>query len=107
LEWKCILEAHVPFYLQLSDEDRNELEGHIEVFMAEKIFEGCAGLEVTEEMKVSIAAQACLLLLHRKTDYYPGLQSILVYPSTFEVPTNRYVGSGIVEERRRVLAGEA
>jgi hypothetical protein len=41
------------------------------MFLAEKRFEGCGGLEITEEMKVCIAAQACLLLLHRETDCYP------------------------------------
>ena len=45
--------------------------------------EGCGGLELTDEIRLTIAAQACLLLLHRETDYYPQLSAILVYPSTY------------------------
>jgi len=51
--------------------------------MEEKQFEGCDGLVITDEIRVAIAAQACLLLLHRDTDYYPDFKSILVYPSTY------------------------
>ena len=55
------------FFRRLSAADQAELLGHIQVFLAEKRFEGCAGLEVTDEMRVVIASQACLLLLHRKS----------------------------------------
>ena len=81
-EWSRILQEAFPLYSRLPEADRKELEGHIQVFLAEKKFEGCGGLELSEAMKVCIAAQACVLLLHRDTDYYPGLRSILVYPST-------------------------
>lgn len=105
--WSLILEDRFPIYLRLPVEDRNELQGHIQVFLAEKRFEGCGGLEMTEEMQVCIAAQACLLLLHRETDYYPHLRSILVYPTTYFVKTTRHVGSGIMEERHDSRLGEA
>jgi hypothetical protein len=53
---------------------------------------------VTDEIRITIAAHACMLLLHRKTDYYPGLKSILVYPSAYVVPdVHRLVGDMIVE----------
>jgi hypothetical protein len=106
-EWRRILESHCPFYEGLPDPDRRELEGNIQVFLAEKRFEGCGGLELNDEIRVSIAACACLLLLHRDTDYYPSLRTVLVYPSTFVVPTTRHVGSGVMEESHRVLAGES
>jgi Mlc titration factor MtfA (ptsG expression regulator) len=105
--WSSILEDHFPLYARLPDEDRKELQGHIQVFLAEKRFEGCGGLEITEEMKVCIAAQACLLLLHRETDCYPSLRSILVYPSTYSVKTTRHVGAGVMEERQDSRLGEA
>ena len=60
-----------------------ELQGLVQVLLAEKIFEGCGGLVLTDEIKVTIAAQACLLLLHRDTDIYPKLTTILVYPSAY------------------------
>jgi Mlc titration factor MtfA (ptsG expression regulator) len=105
--WSCILEDSFPIYARLPEEDRKELQGHILVFLAEKSFEGCGGLKLTEEMKVCIAAQASLLLLHRDTDYYPGLRSVLVYPTTYFVKTTRHVGGGIMEERHDSRLGEA
>jgi Mlc titration factor MtfA (ptsG expression regulator) len=79
--------------------------GHIHVFLAEKHFEGCGGLEITEEIHVTIAAQACLLLLHRKTDYYPRLITILVYPSGYQAYENRYVEGQVWEEGWHALLG--
>ncbi len=105
--WSRILEAHCPFYHRLPKEDQRELQGHIQVFLAEKNLEGCGGLVMTDEMRVCIAAQACLLLLHRKTDYYPGLRSILVYPSTYFVKMTRHLGSGVLEEGHYARLGEA
>jgi MtfA peptidase len=102
-----ILEERFPLYARLPEEDRKELQGHVQVFLAEKKFEGCGGLEINDEMKVCIAAQACVLLLHRATDYYPGLRSILVYPSTYVVKTTRHAGAGVVEERHDSRLGEA
>ena len=81
-EWRAVLERSFPLFARLPKSDQEELQGHIQVFVAEKNFEGCGGLRITDEMKVVIAAQACLLLLHRQTDYYPMLQSILVYPGS-------------------------
>ncbi len=106
-EWSRILELTCPFFRQLSKADREELQGHIQVFLAEKNFEGCGGLEITDEMRVCIAAQACVLLLHRETDFYPGLHSILVYPSTYFGKATTHLGSGIMEETQDARAGEA
>lgn len=96
-----------PLFARLSAADQRELEGHIQVFLAEKAFEGCGGLVLTDEMKVMIAAQACLLLLHRRTDYYPGLQSILVYPCSYSVETKHYSDHGVVTEGRASRLGES
>src|ERR1051326_6259494 len=70
-ESREFLEKFVPLFRRLPVEDKAELEGHIQVLLAEKNFEGCAGLSLTLEMKLTVAAQACVLLLHRETDYYP------------------------------------
>src|ERR1039458_3978736 len=64
-EWRKIIEMRCLFYFQLPEHDRNEIEGHIQIFLAEKEFEGCDGLSLTDEIKVCVAAFACLLLLHR------------------------------------------
>jgi hypothetical protein len=97
-EWRAIAQRNLPIFRHLSAADQAELLGHVQVFVAEKHFEGCGGLELTEEIRVTIAAQACLLLVHRDTDYYPRLKSILVYPSGYTVPGERHIGGGLWEE---------
>jgi MtfA peptidase len=96
--WRAIAERNLPIFRRLPPADQTELLGHVQVFLAEKIFEGCGGLELTDEIRVTIAAQACLLLLHRDTDYYPTLTTILVYPSSYAVPVEEPVAAGIWEE---------
>ena len=81
--WAAILRKTLPPYKQLSKEQRAQLHHYIQIFVAEKNFEGCGGLVVEDEHRVTIAAQACLLLLNRSVDCYPRLQSVLVYPSTY------------------------
>jgi len=93
--WRAILERNLKIFTRLAADDQAELLGHTQVFLAEKHFEGCGGLELTDEIRVTIAAQACLLLLHRETDYYPELVSILVYPSGYTAVEERHVGGGI------------
>ena len=94
-EWRKILEQNLPVFTRLSLEDQSELLGHTKIFLAEKHFEGAGGLELTDEMRVTIAAQACLLLLHRDTDYYPELTSIIVYPSGYTAVEERHIGGGV------------
>jgi len=103
--WRVILKRNVPVFARLPSEDQNELLGHLHVFLAEKHFEGCGGLEITEEIRVTIAAQACLLLLHRKTDYYPRLITILVYPSSYQAYENRHLEGQVWEEGWHPLLG--
>ena len=106
-EWLAILERNVPLYRSLPPEDRRELQGHIQVFLSEKEFEGCGGLEMTDEIRVTIAAQACILLLHRETDYYPGLYTILVYPSAYVAQARKRSPGGFVTEGPEARLGEA
>lgn len=104
--WSAIIERNVPFFRRLSASDQTELLGHIRVFLAEKRFEGCAGLEVTDEIRVTIAAQACLLLLRRKTNYFPHLLTVLVYPSTYLVDEKRPLEGPVWEEGTMGRLGE-
>src|SRR5437763_1188726 len=97
-EWLKLIQRHVAFFPKLSANDRAELLGHIQVFLAEKRFEGCAGFAITGEVRVTIAAQACLLLLHRETDYFPHLLTILVYPLTYMVQEEHRIGEHVWEE---------
>lgn len=105
-DWVAHLEKNVVLYNRLPDELREELHGHIHVFLDEKGFEGCNDLEVTEEMRVTIAGLACLLLLNRETDYYPKLTSILVYPGAYLVDSPQK--DGVVEsDETQVRLGES
>ncbi|HEV3166335.1 MAG TPA: M90 family metallopeptidase [Isosphaeraceae bacterium] len=106
-EWTQIIQKNVPLFNRLPEPDQHELQGHIQVFLAEKSFEGCGGLELTDEIKVTIAAQACLLLLHRQDDDYPRLFSILVYPHAYVAKSFEPIGGGLVLEGQSARLGEA
>ena len=107
VEWIQTLEHNVPLYAKLPVELRNELHGHIQVFLAEKHFEGCQGLELTDEMRVTVAAQACILLLNRPTNYYRKLSSVLLYPSTYVATTYEKLGAGMHLEYDSERVGES
>ena len=85
--WRTVLRRRVPLLARLPADLQMQLKQHIQVFMAEKTFIGCAGLQVTEEMRLVVAAQACLLLLNRPdaADYFPKVREILLYPGAFVV----------------------
>ena len=105
-EWLKIIKRNVAFFERLSAADQVELLGRVQIFLAEKNFESCAGQEITDEVRLTIAAQACLLLLHRKTDYFPRLLTILVYPSTYLADEQRPITPDIWEEGKMHRAGE-
>jgi Mlc titration factor MtfA (ptsG expression regulator) len=90
----------------LPPDDRHEIEATSRVFLAEKSIEGAGGLEVTDEMRWTIAAQASLMLLHRDTDVFPQLDTVLVYPHGFVVDAVHRDGPVVIAgpERR---AGES
>ena len=85
-EWVTFVHTNVAHYCVLDDTERTELQAMIQVFLAEKHWEGCGGLDLTDEIRVTIAAQACLLQLGLTHDYYRNVQSILIYPSTVVSP---------------------
>jgi len=100
-----LLAAKVSWFSALPDEVRESLEGLMCAFLKEKRFEACGGLaEVTEEMRLVIASHACLLIAGRKGELYPGLWSILLYPSAFAVPDD---GEGTMSEEGEVRLGES
>lgn len=107
LKWKMLLDKRLPIYRRLPEALKQQLHGHIQVFLAEKQFVGCGGLTITIEIQVTIAAQACILLLNRPTHYYPDLDYILVYPSAFIVKREVSNAAGIHTLERQVLTGES
>ena len=84
--WRGHLKQHVPMYGKLTPDLRIRLEQSVQILIAEKHFEGCGGLELTDEIRVTIAGHAACLLLGRDFDYFSRLRTVLVYPSIFLVP---------------------
>lgn len=106
-EWRKIIQQRMPYFKQMPTDLQLQLKQHIQVFIAEKNFIGCNGIKITDEIRVTIAAQACLLLLNRKTDYYPKLKAILIYPSGFVKKQTERGVDGLQYTRQVALSGES
>ena len=105
--WLSIVESNLAIYNTLSDFQQKQLQGYMQIFLKEKQFIGCLGLQITEEMKVTIAAIACLLLFGDRKTYFPNLRSILIYPNAYIVNETIMSDRYIVEERRVARLGES
>ena len=87
--WEDIIRGNVAHYCLLTDAERAHLRALIQIFIAEKYWEGCGGLELTDEIRVTISAQACLLILNLPHNYYENVETIIVYPSTVVLPERK------------------
>ena len=105
--WHAIVEQNVALARGLSSDERERLLRLVQVFLADKHFEGCGGLVLTEEMKVTIAAEASLLLLHLEGPCYPTLRTVLVYPHEFVPKLARSPGTGEIAPPPARLMGES
>jgi MtfA peptidase len=106
-DWLTYLRNNVALYPLLTDVEEERLCNDLRVFIAEKNWEGCAGLIMADEMKVTIAAHACLLLLGIEHDYFSRVLSILVYPTAYRNPRSHINRVGLIEEDRTGRIGEA
>lgn len=104
--WRRILRRRVPLAARLPADQQLRLKKLMQVFLAEKPILGCQGLVVTDEMRVTVAALACLPLLGRARGFYPELRQVLLYPGAFVVDRPVNV-AGVQMEQRRALAGES
>lgn len=107
--WREMLASNVAHWKNLSQEERTKLEQLTQVFVEEKNWEGCGGLELTDEIRVTIAGLACLLVLSLEHDLYRNVQSILIYPSTVNTqPQLESVSQNLVLEKPAVpIVGQA
>jgi len=106
-QWHKIIQQRIPYFRQMPADLQLQLKQHIQVFLFEKEFVGCNGVEINDDIRITIAAQACLLLLNRKTNYYPKLQTILVYPRAFiKAQTKQNIG-GVQYTQKQILLGES
>jgi MtfA peptidase len=105
--WDEYLQGNVAFYSRLPPDNQKQLHDTLRVFAAERRWEGCGGLSITDEIKVTIAAQACLLLLGMVHDYFSQVSSILVYPSGFLIDDAYSVRPGVIHEEGVAAIGQA
>ncbi len=106
-DWQVTVHRRLPFLEKLSEAEQKQLQDMIKLFVAKKNFYGCGGLEINDEIRVTIAAEACLLLLNRKTGVYPTLKHILIYPSAFKVDRQQHNPDGTVSQMESGLLGES
>ncbi|MDH5544425.1 MAG: zinc-dependent peptidase [Gammaproteobacteria bacterium] len=106
-KWKNVLLTQWPLYREIPDLLKEGLHQRIQLFIQEKQFVGCDGFQITEEHRLLIAAQACLLVINKPYEYFDELKSILVYPSAFIVKHNRQLANGTIAEEQNVNSGEA
>jgi MtfA peptidase len=106
--WRRILRQRVPAVARLPYDLQRRLKRHVQVFVAEKAFIGCQGQAITDEVRVTIAAQACLLLLgHARADCFPRLTQVLVYPDAFVAQREQALGNGVVQAQALAMSGES
>jgi hypothetical protein len=106
-EWRTLIKRKVRYFHLLTDDEQDRLCEHVRIFLEEKYFEGCGGLEMTDEVRLTVAAQACLLLLNHPGGYFRGLRSVLVYPSEYRAPDTEHNPDGSVTEGVTPRLGES
>ncbi len=92
--WRAFLKSNVFHYQLLNKAERKRLRNDTWTFISRKAWEGCGGLSITDEMKVTIAAQACLMLLGQEHDNFGRVRYILLYPSAFRVQGEQWQDAG-------------
>ena len=107
IEWETVIRRRVHYFAFLPPGKKDELRGLIQVFLDEKWFEGCRGLQITDEIRVTIAAYACILLLGGQSDMFPKLRTILVYPHSYLAPHYSRRPDGTVSEGLQGRSGES
>lgn len=104
--WLSILEQNISIYTKLPPPLREELHGYIHIFLDEKEFIGRDGVAITDEIRVTVAGNACLLLLQGQKRHFPGFTSILIYPDTYVAHQTSHDGLVATEAPSR-RAGES
>jgi Mlc titration factor MtfA (ptsG expression regulator) len=99
--------AGLPFLARLTAEENARLRVLAEQFLAQKEMSAAAELELTSEIQVFIAIQACLPILNLGLEWYRGWSGIVVYPSEFLVPRSVHDEAGVVHEYVEPISGEA
>jgi Mlc titration factor MtfA (ptsG expression regulator) len=104
--WLEIL-ARYPFLQSLPDADRIRLRESVTLFLHDKSIHGAGGLEMRDEIRVSIAAQACILILNLTPDYYRGWVEVIVYPDEFVAGYEFIDEDGVAHVVHEPMSGES
>jgi Mlc titration factor MtfA (ptsG expression regulator) len=107
--WEAYLHAHLPFYDSFSLPEQTRLRDDLRWFIADRFWEGCGGLRLTDEMRVAIAGQACILTLgfDEGPDLFRRVRSVLVYPTGYVADSRMSIGGGAMLEGESARLGEA
>ena len=105
--WAEMVRRNVYHYAFLTERQQAKLRDDLRILVAEKNWEGCGGLLMTDEIKVTIAAQAALLLIGLEGEYFEMVQSILVYPDAYVAPGQTITRGGVALEGESHREGEA
>ncbi len=105
--WRHILSSRMPAWSTLEPDEQGRLEHLVGVFVADKLWEGVSGLDLTDEMRLTISGHACLLILELDLDHFRDVTSIIVYPTAPTRRGERSLGGGIMTEEPVHLLGEA
>lgn len=105
--WLTTLQDEVGHYGLLTDADQKKLRDGVQIMLAEKDWEGCRGLDLTDDKRVTIAALAAILILGLDDFYFDNVLTILVYPNEYVVKEERAIGGGATMEADSDRLGEA
>ena len=106
-EWRKTLRQNFPVFRRMPTDLQLQLKTRIKQFIHEKEFIGCDGFEITDEVRVTVAASACMLLLNREDDVYGDLKYVLIYPNAFLVNREALNPEGLSVEHRHGVLGES
>ena len=104
--WLDALSQNVRLYAALSADEQAKVRDYVRVFVTEKNWEGCGGLQMTDEIRVTIAANVAILVLGFEQQYFDRVLSILVYPTAYVAQGKVYSESGVVLEGDSAREGE-
>ncbi len=106
-EWAALLEKNLPLYTHFPADLKEKVHDKISQFVATTFFEGCGGLELTNEMILTVAGQACTLIVNHPGPPYPNLKTVLLYPSSFSSIKEGFDHRGIPTKERITRLGES
>ena len=86
VEWYSYLDKYIPFYSKLTPRQKERFLNDLKIFVGEKKYFGAKDFEITDEIKVVVAAAAVRLTLFLDISFYDRLTEIIIYPFDYKHP---------------------